>query len=105
MVAGEPGGARMMTNPGRPMKFPDVTKLSRLLLALMVASAATLASAQELTQERHAQQERPRRPLAQSEQRASTPQGEQRDARESVLRLLPADSVTEHTIDIPAGKL
>ena len=76
------------------MNFPDITKLSRLLLALVVASAATLASAQE----------RPRRPLAQpTEQRQSEQrQGEQRD---SVLRLLPANSVTEHSIDIPGGKL
>jgi carboxypeptidase C (cathepsin A) len=78
------------------MKFPDITKLSRLLLALVVASAATLASAQE----------RPRRPLAQqTEQHTSAQQGEPRDTRESVLRLLPADSVTEHTIDIGPGKL
>jgi carboxypeptidase C (cathepsin A) len=80
------------------MKFPDITKLSRLLLALVVAGAATLASAQERPQEH------PRRPLA---QQAEQRQGEQRqgERRESVLRLLPADSVTEHSIDIPAGKL
>src|SRR6266536_270328 len=35
------------------------------------------------------------------------PQGEQRqaDAHESVLRLLPADSVTEHAVAIPGGTL
>lgn len=85
------------------MNFLDISKLSRLLLAVMIASAATLASAQE----------RPRRPSAQqTEQRPSAQQTEQRPsaqppgaARDSVLRLLPADSVTEHSIDIPGGKL
>jgi carboxypeptidase C (cathepsin A) len=40
-------------------------------------------------------------------QRPSAQQTEQRpgEARESVLRLLPADSVTEHSIDLPGGKL
>ena len=72
-----------------------MTKLTRLLLALLIAGAAGAVSAQE----------RPRRPQAPrpssgrpSSARASAPQ-------ESVLRLLPADSVTEHTVDIPAGKL
>jgi carboxypeptidase C (cathepsin A) len=69
-----------------------MTKLGRLLLAVIVASAATLASAQE----------HPRRPLAQQTEQREQRQGEQRD---SVLRLLPADSVTEHSIDIGAGKL
>ena len=76
------------------MPFPDMTKLTRLLLALLIAGAAGTVSAQE----------RPRRPqAAQTEQRPA----EQRPAesRDSVLRLLPADSVTEHTVDIPAGKL
>ena len=34
-----------------------------------------------------------------------TPNSAPADARESVLRLLPPDAVTEHTIDIPGGKL
>ena len=90
-----------MTTPA--IIFPKLTKLSRLrswrlLLALLLAGTATLASAQE----------RPRRaPAPQTEQHAETRQAEQRpaEARESVLRLLPADAVTEHTIDIPGGKL
>jgi carboxypeptidase C (cathepsin A) len=85
------------------MISPDMTKPARLLLALLIAGTATLASAQERTQERS--QEHPRRPPAaqQSEQRpAEQKQGE---SRESVLRLLPADSVTEHSVDIPAGTL
>jgi len=73
------------------------SKLTRALLALLVAGAATIASAQES-----------RQPAQHGEQRASEPrQGEQRqaDARESVLRLLPADSVTEHAVAIPGGTL
>jgi carboxypeptidase C (cathepsin A) len=66
----------------------------RLLLALLVAGATAVASAQE----------RPhRQPAQQTEQQP--PEQRQSDARESVLRLLPADSVTEHTVDTPAGKL
>ncbi|HEX4828021.1 MAG TPA: hypothetical protein VFV12_07320, partial [Xanthobacteraceae bacterium] len=83
-----------MTTPAMTM-----SKLTRALLALLVAGAATVASAQEGE----------RRPPAQpSEQRASDQrQGEQRqaDARESVLRLLPADSVSEHAVAIPGGTL
>src|SRR5262245_31629945 len=93
-----------MTMP--TISFPMPSRFWRLLLALLIAGAATLASAQE----------RPRRrpqPAQQSEQRPSEAhQGEQRqaeqraaDARGGVLRLLPADSVTEHSIDIPGGKL
>jgi len=75
------------------MIFPEMTKPTRLLLALLIAGTATFASAQERGQEH------PRRPVAQqSEQR----QGESHD---SVLRLLPADSVTEHSVEIPAGTL
>src|SRR5712671_1615767 len=68
----------------------------RLFLALLVAGTATFASAQE--------QQRPRRPQAQqTEQQA--PEQRPTQSRESVLRLLPADSVTEHSVDIPGGKL
>src|SRR5215472_13884954 len=73
------------------------SKLTRALLALLLAGAATIASAQES-----------RPPTQHGEQRASEPrQGEQRqaDARESVLRLLPADSVSEHAVAIPGGTL
>jgi carboxypeptidase C (cathepsin A) len=66
--------------------------LIRLFLALLIAGASASA------------QERPaRQPAHQSEQQQS--EQRQGDARESVLRLLPADSVTEHTVDIPGGKL
>src|SRR5229473_3157783 len=73
------------------------SNLTRALLALLLAGAATIASAQES-----------RQPAQHGEQQASEPRhGEQRqaDARESVLRLLPADSVTEHAVAIPGGTL
>src|SRR2546421_1532148 len=81
------------------MTTPTLTpsKLTRALLALLLVGAATIASAQES-----------RQPAQHGEQQASEPrQGEQRqaDARESVLRLLPADSVTEHAVAIPGGTL
>jgi carboxypeptidase C (cathepsin A) len=76
------------------MNFSDLTKRCRLILALILAASTTLALAQE-----HG-----RRPAAQpSEQRA--PEQRQGEARDGVLRLLPPDSVTEHTIEIPGGKL
>ena len=108
MVRPSRGAPEGSMDPGRRMTtpaiiFPKLTKLSRLrswrlLLALLLAGTATLASAQE----------RPRRaPAPQTEQHTETRQADQRPAetRESVLRLLPADAVTEHTIDIPGGKL
>src|SRR6266571_4517420 len=84
-----------MTTPATTIR--NTTKLTRALLALLVAGAATVASAQES-----------RPPAQPGEQRASDQrQGEQRqaDAHESVLRLLPADSVTEHAVAIPGGTL
>ena len=83
----------LMTTP--PLIIPSLAQLIRTLLAFVIAGMATLASAQE----------RPRRPPPQqSEQHASEPrQAEQ--ARESVLRLLPADAVTEHAVAIPGGSL
>ena len=82
------------------MHFPDMTKLTRLLMAaLLIAGAAGVATAQE----------RPRRaPAQQAEQRGSEqrpPEQRTPQTRESVLRLLPADAVTEHSIELPAGKL
>ena len=64
------------------------------MLALLLAAATSVASAQE----------RAHRPAAQhGEQRA--PEQRQGDARDSVLRLLPANSVTEHTVSVPGRKL
>src|SRR5215475_8680284 len=72
-----------------PLTVPSLLKLNRALLALLIAAAATVASAQE----------RPSRPAQQqTEQHASEP-------RQGEHRLLPADSVTEHTVPIPGGTL
>src|SRR5215471_15792755 len=75
--------------------IPSHAQIVRALAALLIIAAATATSAQE----------HPRRPPQQaSEQHGSEPrQGEQ--ARESVLRLLPGDSVTEHSVAIPGGEL
>jgi carboxypeptidase C (cathepsin A) len=67
--------------------------LACLLLASLVAGAATVSGAQE----------RPRRAQAQQTEQRSPDQ--QSQSRESVLRLLPADAVTEHSIDVPGGRL
>src|SRR4051794_7176209 len=97
-----------MTIPGSifPKSLQSATRLSRLrlwrlLLALLVAGTATVGSAQGLSAQ---EQQRPRGPQAQrtEQQTAEQRQGQSRD---SVLRLLPADSVTEHSVDIPGGKL
>jgi carboxypeptidase C (cathepsin A) len=99
------------------LKLPAGTTTSRILQALLLAGA-TLAGATLLA----AAQDRPRgQPPAdhpQTGQSAGEPrQGEQRqgDQRQSdqrqapagpgVLRLLPGDSVTQHTIEIAGGKL
>jgi carboxypeptidase C (cathepsin A) len=79
--------------------FPFMTKLNglrawRWLLALLIAAGTSVATAQE----------RPRRqPAQQSEQRSSEQRAD--EAREGVLRLLPADSVTEHSVEISGGRL
>jgi carboxypeptidase C (cathepsin A) len=68
-----------------------LTRWTRTLLALLFAIATTAAVAQD----------RPRRqgqPPAQQQQTTAT-------SEQSVLRLLPPDAVTQHTIDTPAGKL
>jgi carboxypeptidase C (cathepsin A) len=75
----------------------------RVLLALLVAGTATVTSAQERAPDR------PRRPPQQtSEQRAPDQRAaEQRPAesRDGVLRLLPADSVTERTVAVDGRML
>ncbi len=60
--------------------------LSRLALAIFLAGALGSAAAQDKPQEKSAR-------------------AEQREAGKGVLRLLPADAVTEHSIDTPRGKL
>src|SRR5260370_27555202 len=87
------GGARQ---PDRTpaMVLPKLTR-SRLFLALVLATVTAVASAQE----------RPRRQNAAEGEQQRSEQQRPGDARESVLRLLPADAVTEHTVDIPGGRL
>ena len=74
--------------------------LTRLVLTLLIAGATAYA------------QERPARQGTQQGTQQGAQQAEQQqpehgrsEARESVLRLLPADSATEHTVDIAGGKL
>jgi carboxypeptidase C (cathepsin A) len=85
--------------PSFPVSLP---RCWRLILVLLVAGTATFATAQGLSAQE--QQQRPRGQQAQrTEQQA--PEQRQGQSRDSVLRLLPADSVTEHNVDIPGGKL
>src|SRR5262245_57388526 len=75
------------------MPLPNTTKLSRLLLALLFAGVTSVALAQE----------RPRR--APPPQPQQTEQQRPAEPRDSVLRLLPADAVSQHTVATPAGKV
>src|SRR5437868_5575325 len=80
-----------------------IAKLHRLLLALLLAATTTMAVAQEDPQQGAAPQAQ--RQGAQGERRGAPPQ-EQRPgaAEQGVLRLLPADAVTQHSITTPDGK-
>lgn len=69
----------------------------RLLLALLLAAATTLAVAQDRPRSGPPE---PQRPGAQQR-----PEPRQGPAGEGVLRLLPADSVTQHSITLAGGKL
>ena len=62
------------------------SSISRLALAIVLAGALGSAAAQEKPQEKPAR-------------------AEQHEAGKGVLRLLPADAITEHSIDTPRGKL
>lgn len=68
-----------------------LSKTLRLALAILLAGASLTAIAQERPNGRGAE-----RPRAEQQQQATG---------KGVLRLLPADSVTEHAIDTPKGKL
>jgi carboxypeptidase C (cathepsin A) len=67
-----------------------VLSISRLALAIILAGALGSAAAQEKPQDKP--QEKSNR-------------AEQHEAGKGVLRLLPADAATEHSIDTPHGKL
>jgi carboxypeptidase C (cathepsin A) len=75
------------------MIIPALTKLNRTLLALLIAVAATTAVAQE---EAHQ--------TAPQEQRRGPQQQRQAAPEQNVLRLLPSDAVSDHTVDTPDGK-
>jgi carboxypeptidase C (cathepsin A) len=74
--------------------------LSHHSLLLLIAAIITVATTFDLNVIGASAQERQRRP-------GNAPQGEQRPAETApgVLRLLPSDSVTEHTITIGGNKL
>src|SRR5215813_13224630 len=77
--------ASNITGAARPM---TVSFCSRILLAIMLAGTLSVASAEDAARD-HAQ------PGA----------AERRATEKGVLRLLPADSVTEHSISTPRGAL
>lgn len=88
---------RTLRNPGKFM-----IDLRRALVALMFAAAATFAVAQEhpgrggSERPNHQEQE-------QQGQRGAAPRPE--PSERGVLSLLPGDAVSEHSIDLPGGKL
>jgi carboxypeptidase C (cathepsin A) len=71
--------------PRVPMAF---STLHRVVLAIMFAGTLTAAGAQDAPRE-HAQQSA----------------AERHESGKGILRLLPADAVTEHSIETPRGKL
>ena len=77
------------------MTIPALTKFNRTLLALLIAVAATAAVAQEDPHQGAPQEQRRGQP---QQQRPGAPE-------QNVLRLLPPDATTQHTIDTPDGKL
>src|SRR5438128_12675748 len=87
-----PGTAQTETNP---MTIPALTKLNRTLLALLIAVAANAAVAQEDPHQSAPQEQRRGQP---QQQRSGAPE-------QGVLRLLPPDAVSRHTVDTPDGKL
>jgi carboxypeptidase C (cathepsin A) len=67
-----------------------VSSILRLVLAIVVAGALGSAAAQDKPKEKPQEK---------------SVRAEQHEAGQGVLRLLPADAVTEHSIDTPRGKL
>src|SRR6516165_7102681 len=85
------GGARQHDRTPA-MVFPNPGRLCRPLRLVTVTAVASA-------------QDRPRRQNAAQTEQQHSEQQRSGEARESVLRLLPADAVTEHTVDIPGGRL
>src|SRR5438067_7139211 len=67
-------------------------KPTRLLLALLLALSSTAALAQE-------------RPRRQGPPPAQPQQQQQTSSDQNVLRLLPADAASEHSIEVASGRL
>jgi carboxypeptidase C (cathepsin A) len=82
---------------------PAATTTSRLLLALLLAGATTVAAAQDRPRGGPPPADHPQTEQRPTEQRPN----DQRQAPPGpgVLRLLPGDAVTQHTIEIAGGKL
>jgi carboxypeptidase C (cathepsin A) len=78
------------------MTLPRFGKFNRLLLAVALAASATVAAAQDRPGPRGGGGGGP--PAGQTEQRPAPPGG-------GVLRLLPSDSVTQHSITVGGSKL
>jgi carboxypeptidase C (cathepsin A) len=79
--------------PGGLRSFKSLMQLHRIIvfsIALLTAAAPALAQSGRGAEQRHQQQQQSK------DQQPSGP---------GVLRLLPADSVTEHVLDTPQGKL
>jgi carboxypeptidase C (cathepsin A) len=76
------------------LKGQHMIDFRRLVIAVGIAAVATAATAQE-QRGGHPPSERP----------GHSEQGRQESSGPGVLALLPGDSVTEHSIDTPAGKL
>jgi carboxypeptidase C (cathepsin A) len=75
------------------------TTFTRILLAFIIAFAATAGVAQEGQRRQGPPPGQRQAQAGQAQQSAPAAPGQ------SVLRLLPADSVTEHSIDLPSGRL
>src|SRR2546421_894402 len=85
------------------MTISALAKLNRSLLALLLAVATTAALAQEDAHQTPAQEQSRSAP---QDQRRGAPQDQRQAAPDQgVLRLLPPDAVTRHSIDTPNGKL
>jgi carboxypeptidase C (cathepsin A) len=80
--------------------MPFARIAASLTFALLLASAAVMGHAQE--------QPRRQGPAQRAEQQQAEqqrPEQQRAEPRESVLRLLPADALTEHAVDTPSGRI
>src|SRR5215213_3721609 len=97
------------------MRTAILNNFARSLLAVLFAVATTAAIAQERPRRQgpppaDAQHQGEQQGAQRGEQPQGAQRGEQRQAQrpqqgDGVLRLLPPDSVTQHTLDTPSGKI